>query len=480
MTSIKSTVDKLRTDRRWAVAARLTESATCGEERAAVPTTRFWEWWRARVAAHERLVRRIPLAELEDWDVGADEIAHRSGRFFRIAGIRVRTDGGPVPEWDQPIIDQPEIGILGFLVKEIGGVLHCLVQAKCEPGNHNGLQLSPTVQATRSNYLRVHGGSRTRHLEHFAVPGRAETLVDVLQSEQNSRFLAKRNRNIVVETGEDIETGDDFCWLTFNQLRGLLRYENLVNMDARTVLSCLPFHAGDTVESTMDETDFGAALRSSVRTREGLHDLDGLLSWLTGIKATRELAVERVPLHALRGWRMSRFGMTHDEGRHFRVVGVDARIRGREVAHWTQPMVEPCGPGVAAWLVRRIGGIPHMLVQARTEAGTRDVAELAPTVQYLTDAYRHQPASVLPPFADYVRTANPARVRYDVLQSEEGGRFLGAVNRYQLIEVEDDFPVEVPPEFAWATLNQLVRLAGHSYHLNVEARTLLAGAHSLW
>ena len=33
-----------------------------------------------------------------------------------------------------------------------------LLQAKVEPGNINKIQISPTVQATRSNYLRIHGG----------------------------------------------------------------------------------------------------------------------------------------------------------------------------------------------------------------------------------------------------------------------------------------------------------------------------------
>ena len=51
--------------------------------------------------------------------------------------------------WDQPIIDQPEIGFLGILCKEIKGSLHFLLQAKIEPGNKNFVQLSPTLQATR-------------------------------------------------------------------------------------------------------------------------------------------------------------------------------------------------------------------------------------------------------------------------------------------------------------------------------------------
>ena len=60
--------------------------------------------------------------------------------------------------WDQPIIIQNEKGILGILKDSVKNKY--LLQAKVEPGNKNRLQLSPTVQATKSNYQRVHGGKK--------------------------------------------------------------------------------------------------------------------------------------------------------------------------------------------------------------------------------------------------------------------------------------------------------------------------------
>ncbi|MGW1291189.1 NDP-hexose 2,3-dehydratase family protein, partial [Streptomyces sp. NPDC002586] len=114
-------------------------------------------------------VERIPLDRLEGWreDPGTGDIRHETGRFFAVEGLRVQNPGGPVTGWDQPIINQPEIGILGILAKEFDGTLKFLMQAKVEPGNRNGLQLSPTVQATRSNYTRVHRGRTVPYLEYF-------------------------------------------------------------------------------------------------------------------------------------------------------------------------------------------------------------------------------------------------------------------------------------------------------------------------
>ena len=42
-----------------------------------------------------------------------------------------------------------------------------ILQAKVEPGNINKIQISPTVQATKSNYSRIHGGKTIPFLKYF-------------------------------------------------------------------------------------------------------------------------------------------------------------------------------------------------------------------------------------------------------------------------------------------------------------------------
>ncbi len=187
-----------------------------------------------RVQGHQN-----PLDRLDGWSLeeGTGDLVHRTGRFFSVRGLDVRRSGRGVEAWQQPIIVQPEHGVLGILVKEFGGVPHCLLQAKMEPGNVNLVQLSPTVQATKSNYTRVHGGRPVPYLEHFVAPRGGRVLFDALQSEQASWFFAKRNRNMIVRTREDVPLHEDFCWLTFDQIAELLQTDDLVNMDTRTVLS---------------------------------------------------------------------------------------------------------------------------------------------------------------------------------------------------------------------------------------------------
>ncbi len=444
---------------------------------------RFWAWFAERSERVTHHTERIPLDALDGWRraEGSGNIAHRTGKFFTIEGLHVHIPGAPVPRWSQPILNQPEVGILGILVKEIDGVLHCLMQAKFEPGNCNGLQLSPTVQATRSNYMRVHQGKAVPYLDYFRNTAGNRVVADVLQSEQGAWFYQKRNRNMIVEVRDEVPLADDFHWLTFGQLHQLLGVANLINMDARTVLACLPFAASGPhpladVPAVAD--DFHRSVVRSCSAAEGsLHPTVDIVSWITGIRAQTDVHTRAAPLNRLSHWYQKDGVISHASGLFFDVMAVDVAAGSREVAGWSQPMIEPRGQGVAAFVVRRIDGVLHVLAHARIEPGYVDVVEIAPTVQCTPQSRRVLPSGARPPFLDTVLQAPREQIRYAVSLSEEGGRFFHAVNRYLIVEADID--VEGSPDFRWVTLHQLTELLRHSHYLNVQARTLVACLHSL-
>ncbi len=202
-----------------------------------------WNWFLEKRARSKLQAEIIPIKETKDWvtdDTG--NIRHRSGKFFSIKGIKVSSEQREAKDWCQPIIDQPEVGILGFLIKKINGIYHFLVQAKEEPGNIDKLQLTTTLMATRSNLEGVHGGRPPLFLDYFKDHGKRRVLVNKLQSEEGARFYRKNNLNIVVELGEREEIGipEMFIWMSLYQIKGLLQRENIVNACARSVLACLP------------------------------------------------------------------------------------------------------------------------------------------------------------------------------------------------------------------------------------------------
>ena len=431
-------------------------------------------WLRQRNAEVEVKVEQIPLMQLEGWHFDDDmSLRHNSGKFFSIEGIHVETDYGKVGVWEQPIINQPEVGILGILTKEIDGVLYFLMQSKIEPGNVNNVQISPTLQATKSNFTRVHQGKKPDYLDYFVNAKPHQILLDQLQSEQGARFLRKRNRNIIIKVEEDVELLPDFRWMTLGQIKALMSYDNMVNMDTRTVISGIDLskYLTPLVDiSVMSE--WGRSLIKSMQEQMGYYTMDELISWLSRQKAKYSLSVTSKPLKEVRDWKIREYEISRDDGEFFRVIGAKVTISNREVSSWCQPLVQPQQQGLCAFIIKNIGSIPHFLVQAKLECGNFDVMELAPTVQCLTGRYDSETNSQ--PFVSYVLNAPKNEVVFDTLQSEEGGRFYHEQNRNMLIKVGDDFPLETLDNYRWMTLNQLFSFLKFNNFLNIQARSLLS------
>lgn len=428
---------------------------------------------------------QIPLKDLQGWHYDGCHIHHQSGKFFSIDGVRITTNYGVVRQWDQPIINQPEIGFLGFIVKKMNGVYHFLAQAKIEPGNINIVQLSPTLQATRSNYMRVHKGASPLYLEYFTGGKKTHVLVDQLQSEQGARFFRKRNRNIIVEVdeNEDLPIYDNYVWLTLGQIKELLTYPNIVNMDTRTVISCLNY--GQYSEESLNllsafrfsdnHLNFKNDLfLASILGGISLNSIDDIIRWITSRKFKYELNVLNIPISEIRQWSYNGDTLIHENHKYFEVIGVNVRIDNREVISWDQPMIKSVQEGIIGFLIKKINGIYHFLVQSKLEAGNFDIVEMAPTVQCLTGNYRKGKNEYTIPYIEYFVNAVEENIWYSAYQSEEGGRFFKEQNLNIIVEVGDDFPVEVEEDYCWMTLNQMFSFVTFNNYLNIAARSLLS------
>jgi oxidase EvaA len=452
-------------------------------------TPEFESWYSDLLRKGYFKVEIIPLSDLDQWIYcnEMDRIAHVSNRFFSIEGLRVRTNFAPELEWDQPIINQPEIGILGILTKVISGIRVFLMQAKMEPGNINALQISPTVQATKSNFTQVHGGKVPPYLEYFSTQARSRILFDSLQPEQGSRFFRKRNRNMLVEVDEEVEVMDGYRWFTLRELKNLLKRSNLINMDARSVISTIPLidesdwpifekldlnNLDELVVNGCEIKGFGLRLVRSACAVEYSYQTDGeLISWLTSQRVFYELQVERKPLGRLVGWNMEA-GRIHSNGEFFEVIGVSAKISNREIGQWSQPLIFDPNLGLSGFLVKNINGILHFLVQAKVEPGNPDVVLLAPTVTCSRFEKLLSDGSTLP-FLDWFHPSASHPPCLDVVQSEEGGRFYQLQNRNVTVEAPEQSELELPKNYMWFTLRQIMKFIKFGL-FNIEARNLIS------
>ena len=78
------------------------------------------------------------------------------------------------------------------------------------------------------------------------------------------------------------------------------------------------------------------------------------------------------------------------------------------------------------------------------------------------------------PYIEYFINPPAENVWYSTYQSEEGGRFFHEQNLNIIVEVGDEFPIEVDPNYCWMTLNQLMSFVTYNNYLNIAARSLLS------
>ena len=132
-------------------------------------------------------VEVVGISNLENWEFDSSGMfKHVTGRYFSIQGIKYKNSYSG-------ILNQPEVGVLSNFMTIHNGIAYFLVQFKEEPGNINKIQLSPTIQATKSNYSRVHGGSLPLYWSEYTIYCK-NTLLSYNLPEQGTRYWRKYNK----------------------------------------------------------------------------------------------------------------------------------------------------------------------------------------------------------------------------------------------------------------------------------------------
>ena len=255
-------------------------------------------------------------------------------------------------------------------------------------------------------------------------------------------------------------------------------------MDTRTVLSGISYgtYQQHELNSFFPTINSGGKtngknddlLMSALDNTISVCTIEDIISWITSLKTKYDLQVEKIPLMNVNHWLRTDRSIHHDQHKYFSVIAADIYIESREVVSWTQPLIQSAQEGLIGFIVKKIKGVYHFLVQAKIEAGNFDILELAPTVQCLTGNYRAGMNEYEVPFINEVLQASADMIIYKTMQSEEGGRFYREQNLNMIIEVGDDFSENVPENFCWITLNQLYTFIKFNNYLNIQARSLLA------
>jgi oxidase EvaA len=230
------------------------------------------------------------------------------------------------------------------------------------------------------------------------------------------------------------------------------------------------------------EEDFHTSLRKAFAAPgRPQHTKRNVLSWVTQTRSKVDFHRTHIPLNSVtaEGWDYTGSSISHQSGNYFSVIAVNVEAESREVRSWSQPLISPSGMGLIVLITKRINGTLHALVHARMEAGVLNIAELAPTIQCRPRNYDQLPQELHPRYLDFANAVDPLQVHYNVVHSDEGGRFYHSVSRHMVIEAERDFAQETPADYMWLTFWQLTKFLEHGNYLNIELRSLLACAASM-
>lgn len=426
------------------------------------------DWLEERRLKSRMAFEPIPFSSSREWIISDEAFRHRTGSFFSVEGISATADLPALDGVCQPIINQPEVGILGFVLVRAGTGYSWLVQAKAEPGNVGGVQLAPTVQATRSNYMRKHGGDATHYLDHFLKEHR-EYSSDSLQSEQGTRFLRKFNRNISVLLAERPHLVNPyFSWFSSAEMRRALRASYAINTDARSVMVSAPWcFLADSPEAFGNSHASRLGLQASYRASARVGIVGLAQTFLDVQRQAIALEVTQVPLSCLADWHVGHDSIMprSPEARGLVVRHYSVQAPEREKAHWDQPLVLSSSSDTVILFAQERAGVICFLLRPAYEIGLTGGVELGPS-------YKQENAASQPAWLATLASSGQYDTLVEVEQSDEGGRFMQARSRYAVCLLPDSVAVPDDPGNFWVTLGELETLCHAAKMLTNEARSV--------
>jgi len=407
-------------------------------------TNELIDWLKSQKKNNKIRIRKKKIDLLKDWILKDNIIFHKSKNFFSIKAFLFQQKN---KKRFQPLILQKEHGILGIIKQNKKGKDYYLLQSKIEPGNINGIQISPTVQATKSNYLRKHGGKKTLFLNYFLKQQKKIKIVSKIKlSEQGSRFLNKKNWNILLETDKiNIPLKKNYCWLTKENIRYLINKKNMLNMDTISVLS-------SAIKKNLNEN----LITSNNNLKNRLNQFD------KKIKSTRKI----ISFDNLRGWKIKKNSISDIKKKYFSIFFIDVIANLREVNKWEQPILSDHSSSLNGFLVSKINNTKHYLLKIINEPGF-DQSKYTSTI-FEKNFNLNSRKNIK--FLSFFKKNN---CLMNLVNSDEGGRFLNNQTRNLINEIKDYKKINLNKNFIWASHNQVIDLIKQN-KITIEARNLFA------
>jgi oxidase EvaA len=191
---------------------------------------------------YELNLKKIDLKSIKKWIFTEQSIFHEENKYFEVIPLNIEISNREVISWSQPMIRPLQEGLCAFVCKEINGIIHFIVQAKVECGNHDIIEFAPTVQCLTGNYKETPIGSLP-FLDYVLSVNSQTIIYDAMQSEEGGRFYKEQNRNMIILDTDilSLELPSNYIWMTLNQIFEFIRFNNFFNIQARSLISAIQY-----------------------------------------------------------------------------------------------------------------------------------------------------------------------------------------------------------------------------------------------
>lgn len=213
------------------------------------------------------------------------------------------------------------------------------------------------------------------------------------------------------------------------------------------------------------------------------YTLDEIKDWFINKRESASMEVIDIPMNEVKDWIIDEKSgnIYHKSKDFFTIHGVRVKTTTRENGiGWDQPILEQVGydGGILGIIRKRFHGVPHYLCEAKMEPGNYGKVQLSPTIQATFANINKAHKGRKPYFVDFFEKSNEYKdftVIFDAWLAEDGGRLHLKRNRGILIEVPEDFTIDLPNDnFIWLSLYQIKELLKEDAWINPHIRGILA------
>jgi len=312
----------------------------------------------------------------------------------------------------------------------------------------NNVQLSPTVQATRSNYLRKHGGKKTNYLEFFTKKRSGTTVLNKTKlSEQGTRYFEKFNKNILIDIKKKkLNKYSNYIWVNKQNLIQAVKKKNFLNMDTISVFS-------------------NSIKRNRIDNPK--NNIKKILKKLIYFKRKNKISKKKIFFKDLKNWVLSKNKIFDSKKLFFSILALKINTNSREVKKWHQPIISDHSMSFNGFFLKKINNTNHYLLQMVQEQGF-NLPKFTSTVCIKNFSKKNIYSK------NYISRFNDKKnFKMDIINSDEGGRFYRNEIRNVICEIKINQKFNLKSNYIWASHNQIIDLIRRNL-LSIEARNLFA------